>query len=298
MNSIVERFKSDFFDATFELTKAVFWKAVAIYFITLVAYFILFVPALFLGFGIGMDEILLISEASKDPSKLHEITGIFTAQEISAKLVATAVILITLSLLLMAWSYTAYFSLNDQHIRTNSSDLSLALKEGLSPKIWSMMGASFLIILIYILLMIVAAGSFSASGLLGFVLLLAGLGFLFKFSVAIPSIVHGNQGGLSSILYSSNSISIGKAYKLFGICILLIIVLIVAMLIVTGIIWVISLIPILGPIIGTLLNYALQAGMSIFMIAGLSGLYFRYSEEDIIENDAIPTNENDELLDV
>jgi len=69
------------------------------------------------------------------------------------------------------------------------------------------------------------------------------------------------------------------------------------MLLITGIIWVISLIPAIGIILGQVLNYAIQAAVSIFVISALSGLYFRYSEEVVDENTSLPSEENENLLD-
>ncbi|MBL4624490.1 MAG: hypothetical protein JKY42_05060 [Flavobacteriales bacterium] len=297
MYNIIERFKSDFFSATFELTKAVLWKSILIYIITMVAYVVIFIPALLIGFGIGIDEIVSIISISQDPNRVSELANLFSPEETGVQLAITAAIIIPLALFLTTWSYIAYFSLNDQQIRTNSTNFSEAIKAGFSNKTWSMLGSSLLLLLIYIFGIGISVGSFTLSGILGFLVMLGALGFLFKFSIATSSIVHGNKGGAESIAYSSSKISVGKAYKLFGISILVGIVLLVAMLLITGIIWVISLIPAIGIILGQVLNYAIQAAVSIFVISALSGLYFRYSEEVVDENTSLPSEENENLLD-
>jgi len=71
--------------------------------------------------------------------------------------------------------------LNDQQIRTNSTNFSEAIKAGFSNKTWSMLGSSLLLLLIYIFGIGISVGSFTLSGILGFLVMLGALGFLFKF---------------------------------------------------------------------------------------------------------------------
>lgn len=198
---------------------------------------------------------------------------------------ATKILLIIpVYFLLIAWSYTAALSINEQIIKGKKANFGEALKHSFSGLTLRMMGL-MLLLFAFVLVAILIFGGISAAliatskplGILVAFIFFIVFGLLMFRVMAAPAyLVHGNQSPFDAIKNSFLAITWVRSLILLVISIAIYIGFILIMLLVT------SIIPNMG---GSTSNLIISQGVMLFFTvvlisvfyAAISSLYFRYN---------------------
>ncbi len=126
--------------------------------------------------------------------------------------------------------------------------------------------------------------------------------FLYKSILILPAFVVGQKSLVESVHYSFTNITTLRVVKLFGGSIVLFIFQIIFQILIFSISYLFSFAPVLGPIFKFLISIIqliillmFSGFVTAFIIAAITGLYYRYNEVDKNTNleEIEPSNEDD-----
>lgn len=251
-------------------------------------------PLLLAGLGWELSDVLNIQEKMKEmagsiqpgSNPMDAFGQMFG--NINFAFIFLAVIVM---ILFSAYKNVALYKLNDNEVRNSNSNFLDALKGGISENVFSMIGLSFavglLVIVIFLVYMLIVYLLYSMASFIGiifgFILFFFMAIFIIRFMISSPALVHGNMGVFEAINYSFKSIT----WKRAGLLFLMGLVVIVISLIVGGVLGLITnaigltgtgvSIPLM--IANQILQTIVNSIISAFFFAAVSAIYFRYSED-------------------
>lgn len=284
----IQSFRQDFSSGLFSNTGGVWWKYTLVYGIQ---YAILIV----IGIAImaSMLNYEFISEIINDPEAFGQsieqdperLLNIFSDGNIDwVKLGIVGMAVMFFGLVLSAWMQNVYFKLNDSQIRVGNSSLSEVLKNSFDSKLWSLLAITLIMLCAFMGMYFLVIAAFLAHWSLA-VLAFIGLSLVAsRFILAPAATVHGDLSPSQSIRYSFEKITWKRSFLLILLGLVVAIGFGIAALIIFGILSLFLLIPILGMFIyfaGSVLFYGITNAL---VYSGMSGLYFRYSDDDEDEN--------------
>ncbi len=236
-----------------------------------------------------------ISQIFEDPESFGQmveqdpaqVLNIFSDGEVDwLKIGLVLFVLMLVGLVLMAWMQNVYLKLNDSQIRHGNSSLSDVLKNSFDGKMWLLLAVTLVMIVAFLgmyALCFAAAMAHWSLAVLAFIgMFLVGL----KFILAPAAIVHGDYTVGGSIQYSFEKITWKRSFLLLLLCLVAAVMIGIAALIVFAVLGFFLLIPLLGMLIyfaGSVLFYGLTNAL---IYSGISGLYFRYSDDGEEENES------------
>ncbi|MCB0760425.1 MAG: hypothetical protein KDC12_02805 [Flavobacteriales bacterium] len=279
--STIASFRNDFSTGLFANVKNVFWKYVIIMAVYVV--FAMLLAATVLGSFMNVDMMEMFSANPQDfLNELQNNPGfanqMFTPGEQPG--IGTIALIYTIGLLVGSWFINFLLTINDASIRGYKESVLESLKKSFSAKIFQQL-ANIIVIYVIMIALYLAAMVFVFIHWSVFILALLFVFILLtKFILTPAAITHGNMNVFQAIAFSWKKINFRRALLLFLIAFGASIALVVVFLIVAFILGVIGMIPYLGIVlnaVGGIFLYALFASM---MYGALSGLYFRYSDDD------------------
>lgn len=203
------------------------------------------------------------------------------------------------ALLVSGYKNVAFYRLNDNEVRSGDRSFLKALKDGFAEKVFTMIGLSFILGLIMLVVFLVYALVvfllYSAAAFLGiifgFILFFVVSIFLIRFMFASPAMIHGNMGVFESINYSFKNITWKRAALLFLMGIVAFIVSAILGMIIGLLTNLMGLnaegasftMLCIGQVIDTITN----AIISAFFLAAFTAIYFRYSADNEEETQGI-----------
>lgn len=261
---------------------------------------IVVLPLIAAAFGIGITEIAdfnkemqtkLISMSKSGSDPVDFFKSLFGT--INFGFVALAIVL---GSIISVWQYNLFYTLNDNEIRKFDNSFVNALKKSFNNKLVKLILLSLLLFLIIVGVLIVFAllmGLLIAvSKGLGIFLMFIGIFvlafYLIRLSLSYAALIHGDMGLIESIKFSYNKITFKRAIFIF------LIMLVIA--IISGIVSSIIILPISSAlennsfaafITTQIISSVISALLTAFFFAASSALYFRYSNDQIEENESI-----------
>ncbi len=204
-----------------------------------------------------------------------------------------------IALLVSGYKNIAFYRLNDNEVRHGNRSFLTALKEGFSEKMFAIIGLSFVlglimlvVFLVYALVVFLLYSVAAFIGIIfGFILFFVVSIFLIRFMFASPAMVHGNMGIFESINYSFKNITWKRAALLFLMGIVAFIVSALLGMIIGLLTNLMGLnaegasftMLCIGQVIETLTNSIISA----FFLAAFTAIYFRYSDDSDEESQGI-----------
>jgi len=200
-------------------------------------------------------------------------------------------LVIPIYFLLIAWSYTAALSINDQIIKGNRANFGEALKQSFSGLTLRMMGL-ILLLFAFILMAVLVFGGISVALvtvskpigiLIGFIFFIVFGLLMFRVLAAPAYIVHGNQSPFDAIKSSFQSITWVRS----------LILLVIAVAIYIGFFLIMLLFGSITPNMGSgitnlIISQAIMLVFAVILIsvfyAAMSSLYYRYTDNTASES--------------
>jgi hypothetical protein len=286
MSEYQKRFKNDFFSAIFDLTKKTWLKITYAHLIYTGVFFILggLITAIAL---LGVPDLNIFADVFTNPSPeeslllIEQLTDIFLTPEF----ILFFVIIFLVILVLASWNYYFAFNTIDQEVKGNSYNFGQLLRASFSYGVVKLIGISLLLNIIIYILFIAAIMSVAFSGLLAFLLFLIVCVITMRFILVMPAYVLGNYDLNSSFAFSFYHITWARAFKLFGIGILVMFALVGASLIIGLISGLFALIPFIGVVIQMAIQTLFGAIMMALTVSAVVGLYYRYAPDLTNTND-------------
>lgn len=294
MKEYLQLFRGAAFNGAFVLFKRILISNLVINLILAILTAAVVFPLVLAGLGWELADVLNFQEKIKEmASSIQPGTN---PLEIMAQMFGDINLGYVFLALLVLLLFTAYknvvlYRLNDAEVRQSNPSFLDALKSGLSEKIFSMIGLSFMlglligaIILVYILVVFLLYSMATYLGvILGFILFFFVAIFIIRFMMASPALIHGNMGVFESISYSFKHIT----WKRAGLLFLMGLVVIIISAIVGGIIGLITgAVGLKGGNVSIPLMFTNQLVQTIvdsiigaFLLSAFSAIYFRYSED-------------------
>jgi hypothetical protein len=288
MNTYQQGFKSDLLNTVFSLAGKLWLKVTGAYAIQSVVLLIIMATGLLsLGF---YDDFAAIGKMTNPQEILDYYQNIIEGLVIMPKFYIGLFVFVIIGGIIGSWFYNFAFMLTKVQIKEEQSSFSNLLQLSFSKDVFRILGAALLLYLFFVVGAIIAAATSGISGLIAFALFLVLIVFMNRFFLVIPAIALEKKTLSESFAYSFKHMTWGRALKLFGIMILTGIILGIVYLIILLVAKLFGFIPVLGKII----EFAIQLGMggfiSALMVAALSALYYRYSD-DLEQSEEINVND-------
>ncbi|MDI1234290.1 MAG: hypothetical protein PSX81_08415 [bacterium] len=252
------------------------------------------IPLLLSGLGWELADLLNFQEKIKET--FSAITPGSNPMEIFLQLFGSVnyayIFLAALvAIIISAYKNVALYKLNDNEVRDANRNMLDALKDGFSEKVISMIGLTFVLGLLMVVVILgyglivylLYSMAVFAGILFGFILFFFVAIFIIRFSFASPALVHGNMGVFEAINYSFRNITWKRAGLLF---LLGVVVVIISMILGMIVALLIKLTGIDSPTAGMpqmIANQAIQnvinSLIGAFFFASFTAIYFRYSDD-------------------
>ncbi len=290
MNYFQQKFRTDFFNAVFELTKKTWLNITYAHLIYTGVFFVIGGAIAAVGIMLAPD-LAIFADIFKNPSPedslllLQQLSDIFLTPEFITLFIVVFIVV----LILASWNYYFAFNTVDNEIKENSLKFSQLLRASFSYGIVKLIGVSLLLNIIIYIMFIAAIMSVAFSGLLAFLLFLVVCVITMRFLLVMPAYVIGNYDLNSSFAYSFYHITWARALKMFGIGILVMMALVGASLIISLISGLFALIPFIGVVIQMAIQTLFGAIMMALIVSTIVGLYYRYAPDlnSTADNDLI-----------
>lgn len=283
MNSIINQFKSDFFNGVLTLVKKSWTKILFAY---LMYYFsMLILGGIFALIAIvGSVDTAFFTEMLSNPSP-SQADSLFFVEQIASMIqtpefIISFLVLFIILLIAASWNYYFAFLAGDAIVKGENKSFGQLLKQSFSVEVFKLVLVILVLNIIMVLLFFVAAISANLSGILAFLLFLFAFVVSMRFILVLPAYTIGNYDFSSAFSFSFYHINWSRAFKFFGICILAFLVLLGVSLIIGLISGVFSFIPFIGPLIQMAINVFLGAIMMAVTVGALVGLYYRYAGQE------------------
>jgi hypothetical protein len=298
MKEYLQLFRGSAFTGAFSLYKRILLSNLILNALIFVVSGAILLPLILNGLGWELTDLLsfrqklqeMFSHITPGSNPFESFMQMFGTINYAYIFLATLV-----ALLVSGYKNVAFYRLNDNEVRHANNSFLTALKEGFSEKMFAMIGLSFVlglimvvIFLVYGLIVFLLYSIAAFIGILfGFILFFITAIFLIRFMFATPALVHGNMGIFESINYSFRNITWKRAALLF-------LMGIVAFIVSAIFGMVIGLIMKLAGLngenasftmlcIGQLIETITNAVVSAFFFAAFTAIYFRYSEDEDAE---------------
>ncbi|MFT5183621.1 MAG: hypothetical protein ACI84C_000747 [Flavobacteriales bacterium] len=296
----IQFFREDFSSGLFTNIGGVWWKFTLVYGIQ---YAILIVIGI--AVAASMLNYEFMAEIISDPEAFGEsieqdpeqLLNIFSNGKVDwLKLGIVGMALMIFGLVMSAWMQNVYLKLNDSQIRTGNSSLTEVLKNSFDSKLWTLLAVTLIIIVAMVGMYLVFIATIMLHWSVAF-LAFIGLSLVaFRFLLAPAATIHGDLSPSESIRYSFEKITWKRSFLLILLSLVVGIVFAIAALIIFTVLGLIILIPFLGVVIyfaGSVFFYGLANAM---IYSGMSGLYFRYSDDDPEAEDTSGMSLEDHLI--
>jgi hypothetical protein len=282
MVNYINLFKTDFFSGVFAVAKKAWLKITY-------AYSIYYISALLIGGLLAAIALLGVVDADffedilDDPTPEHSLLLIQQMGDVilTPKFIISFIIVFVILMILASWNYYFSFITVNSEIKKEEYSFGELLKQSFNIEVFKLVGIILLLNIIVTLIFAVAVLGISMNIFLGLILFLAAFVLIMRFVLVIPAFIVGNYDFNSSFAFSFHHINWSRAFKFFGISILAIMVLIGVSLLIGLVSTIFSLIPFIGPLINIGINVVFGAIMMSVMVAGATGLYYRYSDVNI-----------------
>jgi uncharacterized membrane protein (DUF485 family) len=302
MKEYLQLFRGSAFTGAFSLYKRILLSNLMMNVLIFVVSGAILLPLILNGLGWELADLLsfrqklqeMFSHITPGSNPLESFMQLFGAINYAYIFLAGLI-----ALLVSGYKNVAFYRLNDNEVRHGNRSFLTALKEGFSEKMFSMIGLSFVLGLIMLVVFLVYALVvyllYSAAAFIGiifgFILFFVVSIFLIRFMFASPALVHGNMGIFESINYSFRSITWKRAALLFLMGIVAFIVSALLGMIIGLLTNLMGLnaegasftMLCIGQVIETITN----AIISAFFIAAFTAIYFRYSDDSDEESQGI-----------
>jgi hypothetical protein len=220
----------------------------------------------------------------QDPA---QILNVFSDGDVDwVKIGLVGLVIVLVGLVMMAWLQNVYLKLNDSQIRHGHSSLSEALKNSFDNKMWLLLAVTLVMVVAFLGMYVIFIGAFMVHWSLAVIAFIGMFLVGLRFILAPAAIVHGDNTVSGSIQYSFDKITWKRSFLLLLLCLVAGIMIGIAAIIVFAILGFFLLIPLLGIVIyfaGSVLFYGLTNAL---VYSGISGLYFRYSDDSEEENES------------
>jgi hypothetical protein len=288
MNNYQANFRTDILNTIFKLTGKTWLNILYAYLIYSVSFLILggvIAGVAFLGL-IDIDNLPSIIDNSRNPSPEEALLMLndLSSMVLTPGFIVLFILLFIVVLVLASWNYYYAFIAVDSEVKDKNFSFADIFKLSINYGVVRVIGISLLINIIVVVLFFGVAMSSMLSGLLAFLLFIVASLIVFRLILVLPAYIIGNKDLNTSFAFSFHHINWIRALKLFGISILALIALMIVGLIISLITGMLSFIPFVGPIIQMGVNILLGAVMMTFMVSAVVGLYYRYAE-DLISNE-------------
>jgi len=295
MNITQQGFRTNIVSTVFDLSGKMLLKMTLAYLLYYIAVIIIMIPCLIYIFGFSMDTLSALMEG--DQQAITEWAQEYSQLFISGgfkKFIGPFVVVLIIIMIVYSWAYNLFFIISGEQIVHGKTDFGAALKISFSKTVWEILALTFIILLIFgaVIAIVAGIGTITDSGLAVFLFSCIACVFLLRFSLLFPALAHGEMPLVETFNYSLHHITWLRAMKLFGVGILAFVCILLAAVIVGIISNLFAMIPAVGLVFNQAINIFFGGYMTALMIAGMSGLYYRYapdidSEEMKIEDHLI-----------
>jgi hypothetical protein len=279
MNNYINLFKTDFFSGVFAIAKKT-WLTITY------AYSIYYFAALLIG-GIfaaiallGAVDADFFNDILSDPNPEHTLMLLQQIGDVilTPQFIVSFIIIFIVLVVMASWNYYFAFITTNSEIKNEKYIFSQLLKLSISNEVLKLTGITLVLNIAVSLIFVVAVLGISMNIFLGLILFIAAFVLTMRFALVIPAFIIGNYDFNSAFAFSFHHINWSRAFKFFGISILAMLILMGVSLIIGLFSTLLSLIPFIGPLINIGVNVLLGAIMMSIIVAGLTGLYYRYAE--------------------
>jgi len=280
MNEYQKRFRSDFFNAVFDLAKKTWLNITYAHLIYTGVFFVLggIIAAVAI---MEFSDLSVFAEMFNNPSPedslllIQQLSDIFLTPEF----LILFIILFLVVLILASWNYYFAFNTVDAEVKGNQFNFRQLLNYSFSYGVVKLIGITLLLNIIIYIMFAAAIMSIAFSGLLAFLLFLIVCVISLRFILVMPAYVLGNYDLNSSFAFSFYHITWARAIKLFGMGILIMMALIGVSLIISLVSGLLALIPIIGIVLQMAINTFFGAIMMALTVSAIVGLYYRYATD-------------------
>lgn len=219
MNITNTDIKNDVFGTAFKIGMKTWGKTLIVNVITFCIYLAIFLPVIFVLFGINFDSFMELQSLQNDPIALKEYGEDLIREigSISATLILGSVVLFLFLILITSWVYTIQIIITENFIKGYDKAIGVMLSESFDGKVFKVFIAQLIIGFLFVLVYAVLIGLFFVSKGLGVFTGLVGLFFIVssftRLLLTMPAIVLGGMEPLDAIKESFNAISLGKSVK-------------------------------------------------------------------------------------
>ena len=302
MKYYLTQFRDQVFNGSLSLYKRVFFQFLLLNILIGIVSLLVYTPLILNLFNWGFSDLINLQTSMQEMGETIQKGG--DPSEALEGLFGTPNYLYMLPLLLFAlfitiWTLNLYYQLNDSEIRNKNRSILNALKNSISPQLFTILGFMVLYYLLCIasfaIFMFTVVMLMQISKILGILIGFVGIFFLvffiLRFSLGFAAIVHGKMSINEAFGFSFTKITFKRAAMLF----LMGIVTLVVMGIAGGIGGMIVHLlvsrdhsdPMIYYVVNQIFGTIMGVVVSTFIFTGSSALYFRYSNDEDQENEEL-----------
>jgi len=298
-----KHFRQDFFEATFNISKKTFLYIMAFTAIMYALLLVVLIPTIFLKLGINgnfIQEYMSLGLMERSDFMISHFLSLGMGNDVLSSMVGTFLLVIVFIGLISSWFYNLIIIFIDKYIKNDAISFVESLKESFSKKIFTtfLMGIIFMIIVIIVeVLVIIPVVLFvqihmAIAFIVGALATAFLLAFVFRFILALPHIVKTDASSVESLKYSYNKISLVSGLKYAGVMI----VAYIAIVIVSILLMSLNSLGTVGLFISSLVQFFMSSFTMSMGFSAILGLYYLYSNEEVLEENT--SIENDNSLDL
>ncbi len=278
-------FKEDFTNSVFRLMGRILLMTILIQIVvSLISYLgmSVFMP----GLADFQSQMQSVAQSGDFEAMMEEMQGLAMNSDLLSPGGLTMVSIISIVLTLL--TYNILFNGSRNEVEDNDNSLASAVRGIFDSRLLKYVVVYFLSIIGFFIVMFLLA--MSQSGLLIFIGVVALLPIFLWFTLSYAAIGIGNYSIGESLKLTFSNLSFGRWAKVLGIGILAFIALLIVAVVVGLIASLIMKIPGVGPILGQIINSLISGALIAFIVAGFSGLFYRYTESAESEEQYIVTD--------
>lgn len=300
MKNYLEQFRDQVFNGSLILYKRVFFRFLILNLLVGLLSLLIYTPLILKSFNWSLTDLLELQARMQEMGEMVQKGG--NPSELLSNIFGTPnyfylALFMVVAAFISSWSMNLYYQLNDLEIRNGNSSLVQAIKNSFSNQLISLFAymilyylLSFASLVIFMFVVVMFMQLSKIVGILfGFVGFFFLLFFIVRFSLGFAAIVHGRMTVSEAFSYSFSKLNFKRAAMLL----LMGIVLLVVMSICSGIGSLIEQTLLKGIQTNATTTYAVNQILgtmmgvlvSTFLFTGSSALYFRYSEDQVEEED-------------
>ncbi len=299
MKAYVLKFRSHVFEGAMSLFKRIYLPSILLNLLMIIV-FLAITFLILAAFGISLAQVAAFNEKLRSSVNTAEATGNYDnmfdgiMENVALGLVFIMFLAFTL---LASWMYYTFLKLNDNEVREGNRGVFAALGRSFASGVWSILGFCLLYAVLCIVTFTIymfAVSMLLFIPILGVILAFLGyfavLIFLLRFILALPAIVHGQMPVFQAFRFSFAHLTFKRAAMIFLTMLVCYVIFFIFILLVSLVLPSMSQGSTMemsggGSIIFLICMLLISTAFNAFAFSCLSALYFRYSSDDLGENE-------------